>query len=95
MKLFPGDRERYEFAEFVSFIMDENRRITGIKCRIKADPKIIRFFGCPENTGWEVDLICGKEVFVEDSNYENGKNTHTYRRLLLQVKDPAAETAGA
>ena len=31
VKLFPGDRERYEFAEFVSFLTDENGRITGIK----------------------------------------------------------------
>ena len=94
VKLFPGDRERYEFAEFVSFIIDENKQIIGIKCRIKPDPKIVKFLGCPDNPWWEVDLICGKEVFVEDSNYENGKNTHTYRRLLLQVKDPVAETTG-
>ena len=40
---------------------------------------------------WEVDLYCGKAVFAEDNNYENGKNTHTYRRLLLEVRDPAAE----
>ena len=44
---------------------------------------------------WEVDLICGKEVFAEENSYENGKNTHTYRKLLLQVTDPAAKAAGA
>ena len=95
MKLFPGDREQYEFAEFISFITDEDRRNIGIKCRIKPDPKIIEFFGGQEDMGWEVNLICGKVFFAEDSKYENGKNTHTYRRLLLQVKDPAAETAGS
>ena len=92
VKLFPGDPERFEFADFISFIEDENGQVTGMKCRIKPDPKIIEFFGAPEDTGWEVDLICGKAVFAEDSNYENGKNTHTYRRLLLEVKDPSAET---
>ena len=98
VNLFPGDGERYEFAEFVSFITDENGQIIGIKCRIKPDPKIIGFlkqFGSPENLEWEVDLICGKEVFVEDSSYENGKNTHTYRRLLLQGKDPTAKAMGS
>ena len=91
VELFPGDPERFEFVEFVSFIIDENRQINGIKCRIRPDTKILRFLGDPEDLEWEVDLICGKEVFAEYSNYENGKNTHTYRRLLLQVKDPAAK----
>ena len=91
VKLFPGDPERFEYAEFVSFIIDENRQKNGIKCRIRPDAKIIEFFGDPENLIWEVDLICGKEVFVEDNNYENGKNTHTYRRLLLNTKDTTAE----
>ena len=90
VKLFPGDSERYEFAEFVSYIMDENGQIQGIKCQIRPDTKIIELLGDPENLVWEVDLICGKEVFAEDNNYENGKNTHTYRKLLLQVKDPSA-----
>ncbi len=93
VKLFPGDPERFEYSEFVSFIRDENRKIVGIKCRIRPDIKIIRFFGDSENLVWEVNLICGKEVFVENNNYENGKNTHTYRRLLLQTKDSAAEAA--
>ena len=70
--------------------MDENRQVHGIKCRIRPDTKIIELFGDPENLVWEVDLICGKEVFVEDNNYENGKNTHTYRKLLLQDKTTAA-----
>ena len=91
VKLFPGDPERFEFAEFVSFIMDENRQINGIKCRIGPDAKIARLFSDPEALVWEVNLICGKEVFAEDSNYENGKNTHTYRRFLLQVRDPATK----
>ena len=95
VKLFPGDRERYEFAEFVSFLTDENGRITGIKCRIKPDPKIAKLLGWPEDAGWEADLICGKAVFAEDSSYENGKNTHTYRRLLLQVEDGAGKASGA
>ena len=90
VKLFPGYSERYEFAEFVSYIMDENGQIQGIKCQIRPDTKIIELLGDPENLVWEVDLICGKEVFAEDNNYENGKNTHTYRKLLLQVKDPSA-----
>ena len=90
VKLFPGDSERFEFAEFVSYIMDENGHAQGIKCRIRPDTKIIELLGDPENLVWEVNLICGKEVFVEDNNYENGKNTHTYRKLLLQVKDPDA-----
>ena len=90
VKLFPGDSERFEFAEFVSYIMDENGHAQGIKCRIRPDTKIIELLGNPESLVWEVDLICGKEVFAEDINYENGKNTHTYRKLLLQVKDPAA-----
>ena len=93
VKLFPGDSERFEFAEFVSYIMDENGRAQGIKCRIRPDTKIIELLGDPENLVWEVDLICGKEIFAEDNNYENGKNTHTYRRLLLQTKDQAAEAA--
>ncbi len=92
VKLFPGDSERYEFAEFVSFITDENSRINGIKCRIRPDTRILRLLGDREDLVWEVDLICGKEVYAEDSRYENGKNTHTYRRMLLQEKDPAAES---
>ena len=95
VKLFPGDPERFEFVDFISLIEDGNGQVTGMKCRIKPDPKIIEFFGGQEDMGWEVDLICGKVFFAEDSKYENGKNTHTYRRLLLQVKDPAAETAGS
>ena len=84
VKLFP--EERLEVAEFVSGITDEAGRTIGMKCRIKTDPKIIRFFGIPEDPAWEADLICDKAVFVEDSKYENGKNTHTYRRLLLTEK---------
>ena len=84
VKMFPG--ERYEVAEFVSEIVDEEGRTIGLKCRIKPDPKIIRFFGISEDPAWEIDLICEKVVFVEDSKYENGKNTHTYRRLLLTEK---------
>ena len=90
VKLFPGDSERFEFAEFVSYIMDENGRAQGIKCKIRPDTKIIELLGDPENLVWEVDLICGKEMFAEDNNYENGKNTHTYRKLLLQDKTTAA-----
>ena len=93
VKLFPGDPERFEFAEFVSYITDECNQVRGIKCRIRPDTKIIELLGDPENLIWEVDLICGKEIFVEDSSYENGKNTHTYRKLLLQVKDPIAKAA--
>ena len=92
-RLFPGDPERFEFAEFVSFIKDENRQVRGMKCRIRPDTKIISLLGDREDLVWEVDLICGKEVFAEDSSYENGKNTHTYRKLLLQEKDPAAKAA--
>ncbi|MBR2834216.1 MAG: hypothetical protein IKE43_00675 [Coriobacteriales bacterium] len=91
VELFPGEPERYEFAEFVSFLMDENRRITGIKCRIKVNPRIIQFFDGLEDLEWDVDLFCGKEVLLEDNSYENGKNIHIYRRLLLQDKDPAAK----
>ena len=86
VELFPKDPERYEFAEFVSFLMDENRQNIGIKCRIKPNPRILEFFGGMEDLVWEVDLLCGKEVWTEDSSYENGKNTHTYRRLLVQDK---------
>ena len=86
-KLFPGDPERFEYAEFVSFITDKTGQINGIKCRIRPDTKIAGLFGDPEDLLWEVDLICGKEVFAEDNNYENGKNIRTYRRLLLQAKE--------
>ena len=88
VELFPNDPERYEFAEFVSFITDDNEQIIGIKCRIKPNPMIMHFFGDSEDLVWEVDLLCGKEVYAEDNKYENGKNTHIYRKLLLQVKDP-------
>ena len=84
VKLFPG--ERHEVAEFVSEIVNEEGRTIGLKCRIKPDPKITRFFGVSGDPAWEIDLICEKVVFVEDSKYENGKNTHTYRRLLLTEK---------
>ena len=84
VKLFPG--ERYEVAEFVSEISDDEGRTIGLRCRIKPDPEIIRFFGISEAPAWEIDLICEKVVFVEDSKYENGKNTHTYRRFLLTEK---------
>ena len=91
VKLFPGDPERFEYADFVSHITDENGKINGIRCRIRPDDIILKFFGDPEDLVWEVDLICGKEVYVEDSSYANGKNTHTYRRLLLQTKDRAVD----
>ena len=91
VKLFPGDSERFEYADFMSFLMDGSGQINGIKCRIRPDNKIIEFLGDPENLIWEIDLVCGKEVYVEDNNYENGKNTHTYRRLLLQPKDRAVD----
>ena len=87
VELFPNDPERYEFAEFVSFLKDESGQNAGIKCRIKPNPMIMQFFGDSEDLTWEVDLLCGKEVFVEDNKFENGKNTHTYRRLLLQAKE--------
>ena len=95
VKLFPGDTERYEFAEFDSYILDENGQVSGMKCRIRPDTGIIELLGGREDLVWEVDLICGKEVFAEENSYENGKNTHTYRKLLLQVTDPAAKAAGA
>ena len=95
VKLFPGDPERFEYAEFVSFLTDENGQIAGMKCRIRPDTIIISLLGGAEDLVWEVDLLCGKEVFAEDNSYENGKNTHTYRRLLLQTADPAAEAAEA
>ncbi len=85
VKLFP--KERTEIAEFGSHILDENQRSIGLKCRIKQDPKISEFFGIPEDPGWEVDLICGKVKFIDLNKYENGKNTHTYYRFLLQDKD--------
>ena len=91
VKLFPGDSERFEYADFMSFLMDESGQINGIKCRIRPDNKILEFLGDPENLIWEVDLVCGKKVYVEDNNYENGKNTHTYRKLLLQTKDRAVD----
>jgi len=84
VKLFP--RERDEIAEFVSNILDEHQQIIGIKCIIKLDSRIVDIFGLPDDPGWEFDLICGKVVFVDDNRYENGKNTHTYRRLLLIEK---------
>ena len=90
VKLFPKDRG--EIAEFVAPVTDENRRIIGMKCRIKQDPKLFTFLGIPEDPGWEVDLICGKDKLVEFNQYENGKNTHTYYRFLLQDKD---ETNGS
>ena len=84
VKLFP--EERLEVAEFISGITDEDGRTIGIKCRIKTDPKITMYFGIPEDPAWEVDLVCEKAVFVEFNKYENGKNTHNYRRLLLTEK---------
>ena len=94
-ELFPDDPERYEFAEFVSFLTDEEKENTGIRCRIGPSPELLRFFPQLEATVWEVDLLLGKAVFADDNNYSGGKNTHTYRRLLLQEKEPAAETAGS
>ncbi|MBR0135338.1 MAG: hypothetical protein IJM18_03990 [Clostridia bacterium] len=88
VELFPGEPERYEFAEFVSFLTDENDRTVGVRCRIKPDPKILQFFGAMDDLVWEADLILGKEVWAENNSYENGKNTHTYRRLHLLAKDP-------
>ena len=83
-ELFPGERD--EIAEFVSCITDEDGQTVGIKVRIGPSAKAIkfrRFMGLPDDPGWEADLICGKELFLEDDHYENGKNTHTYRRLIL------------
>lgn len=34
-----------------------------------------------------------KEVWAESNSYENGKDTHTYRRLLLTAGDPADKAA--
>ena len=62
VKLFPG--ERYEVAEFVSEISDDEGRTIGLRCRIKPDPEIIRFFGISEAPAWEIDLICEKVVWV-------------------------------
>ena len=76
----------HEIAEFLSPITDEEGRVTGMKCRIRQDPKIYELLGIPVDPGWEVDLVCGKAWFADDSRYENGKNTHTYRRLLLTDK---------
>ena len=90
VELFSGEPERYEFAEFVSYITDKNGQNVGIKCRIKPDPRIMKFFGGMEDQVWEADLFCGKEVWAEDNRYENGKNTHTYRRLLLKVNNQSA-----
>ena len=84
VRLFP--KERLEIAEFISAIKDENGRTVGLKCRIRTDPKVIAYFGIPEEPAWEVDLICDKAVFADDSRYENGKRTHSYRRLLLTEK---------
>ena len=90
VELFPGEPERYEFAEFVSYITDKSGQNVGIKCRIKPNPRILEFFGGMEDQVWEADLFCGKEVWAEDNRYENGKNTHTYRRLLLKVNNQSA-----
>ncbi len=98
VELFPGVSERYEYAEFVSCLTDENSRNIGMKCRIMPSPKLMKFFGGLESMVWEVDLFCGKEVFTEDSRYDNGKNTHTYRRLLLQettADEAAVEEPGS
>ena len=95
VELFPGDPERFEFAEFVSYLTDENGQVLGMKGRIRPDARIMELFDDPEDLVWEVDLICGKEVFAEDSSYENGKNTHTYRRLLLQTREPGRGKAAS
>ena len=94
VKLFPEDPERYEFADFISYIRDENNKIDGIKCRIRPDIKIIKLLGGSEDLVWEVDLICGKIIFAEDNSYIDGKNTHTYRRLLLLEKEQTAKATG-
>ncbi len=83
-ELFPGVPERYEYAEFVSFLKDDDGQSTGMKCRIKPSPRIIRLLGGGDGPIWEVDLLFGKAVFVDFNDYKNGKNTHTYRRLLLR-----------
>ena len=88
-ELFPGERD--EAAEFVSYITDEAGQTVGVKVRIGPSAKVrgfLKYMGIQDDPGWEEDLICGKEVLVEDDHYENGKNTHTYRRLiLLQEKE--------
>ena len=84
-KLFPG--EWNEIAEFVSRITDENGRIIGMRCRIRRDPRLLKILGLPDDPVWEGNLICGKAVLADENTYENGKNTHTYRRLLLVEQD--------
>ena len=79
--LFPG--ERLELAEFISPVTDEDGETIGIKCRIKIDPEIFRILKEPVAPGYEVDLICNKEVLIAGDDYENGKNTYTYYRLLI------------
>ncbi|MBQ1391380.1 MAG: hypothetical protein IIY82_06495 [Firmicutes bacterium] len=81
VELFPG--ERVEIAEFLSYLRDEQGEITGICCRIKENPGLYRFLNLPEPEGWEIELICGKKEYFETSCYENGKNTHLYRSLIL------------
>ena len=85
VKLFPGKRD--ETAEFLSYITGEDGQITGVRCCIREASGIYKFLGLPEPPGWEVDLICGKKVYVENSRYENGRNTHTYRSLILLEKE--------
>ena len=82
----PFPEEGYEVVEFVSGITDEDGRTIGLKCRLRQDPRIIRYFNIPDDPMWETDLICDKAVLLENNKYENGKNTHTYRRLLLTEK---------
>ena len=84
VKLFPN--ERLEVAEFVSDITNENGQTVGLKYRIKIDPVIARHFDIQDEPGWEIDLMRDKPVYVDDNAYENGKSTHTYRRLLLTEK---------
>lgn len=85
VKLFPP--KGLEVAEFVSYLKDEDGVINGVRCRIRPDPDISVYLCIADDPAWEVDLVCGKPESIDDNRYEFGKNTHTYKRLLLLQKD--------
>ena len=87
VKLFPGKRP--EFAEFTSYVVDELGVPCGIRCTVWDYPPSFVEIGFPKSPVQELELMAGEERFFDNSIYENGKRTYTFRKFtLLEDAEP-------
>ena len=91
-ELFPG--KRTECIEFLSYIEDENGTPCGIRCNFRecseSLEKVLLELGILQKSGYEklpvteLELFVGETKILEDTSFNDGVTTLTYRHFRLE-----------